>query len=433
MLIRNPNRLIVISFKLLIFSILYIFPSVAFTQSAVVLNLDSCYAMAERNYPLIRHYDLIEKSKEYTLSNANKAYLPQISITGIGAYIISGLPTIELPYTEPAEKHDVQFIGIGQINQVIWDGGATRTQKEVAEASASVEKASLDVSIYDLHERINQLYFGILLIDEQLKQLAILNDNLTRSMNSAKLTRDQGLAYQTDVDEVRTELLNAGQREIEFNFTRKGFVDMLAFMTGKELPETVQLEKPVAVESYAALTTDRPELNVYSNQLELIKAASAFDKVSVMPKFGLMGIGILIEPGVNFATESLSSLALAGLSVSWNTAGLYKLSNNRKLNQVKMDRINNQQETFLFNTNLQLKQISSEIERQKAILSNDDEIVLLRSTIRDGYQVKYDNGISSMNELLNAVNKESESRSIRALHQVQLLMSLYNYKTKTGH
>ncbi len=433
MLIRNPNRLTVASLKLLMFSILFISSSVSFAQSAVGLNIDSCYAMAERNYPLIQQYDLIEKSKEYTISNAGKAYLPQISITGIGAYIISGLPTIEFPNSEPSEKHDVQFIGIGQVKQTLWDGGATRTQKEVAEASASVEKANLDVSIYDLHERINQLYFGILLIDEQLRQLSILNDNLIRSLNGAKLTKEQGLSYQTDVDEVKTEMLGVDKRMIEFNFTRKGYIDMLALMVGVNLPETVQLEMPSAVESYASFTSERPELSVFANQLKLIEATASFDKVSVMPKFGVMAAGILIEPGISFATENMSSLALAGISVSWNIAGLYKLSNNNKLNQIKMDRIHNQQETFLFNNHVQLIQISGEIDRQKAILSIDDEIVAMRSKIRNGYQLKYESGLCSMNDLISAINRESEARSTRSLHHLQLLMGLYNYKTNTGH
>ncbi|HNS16955.1 MAG TPA: TolC family protein [Bacteroidales bacterium] len=418
---------------LLAMSILLLCSSFSFSQSATVLNIDSCYFLAERNYPLIRQYDLIEKTKEYTISNAHKAYLPQISITGIGAYIISGLPSIDIPMMEPAEEHDFQFIGIGQIQQTIWDGGATRTQKEVATANAAAESANADVSIYEVRERVNQLYFGILLIDEQLRQLSILNDNLARGLNSAKLTKEQGLTYQTDVDEVRTELLNAGQRQIEFNFARKGYVDMLAFMMGTELPDSVQLETPLAVESYASLTVSRPELTVFSSQLKLIEATSSFDKVSVMPKFGLMGAGILMEPGMSFATETLSSLALAGLSVSWNTAGLYKLSNNKKLNQLKMDLITNQQETFLFNNHLQLMQLSSEIEKQNAILGNDDEMVSLRGKIKNGYQLKYDNGICSMNELISAINKESEARSARALHQMQLLMSLYDYKIKTGH
>lgn len=430
---RNPEWIKGVWWKLLVTGVLIAQGSLIQAQIMPPLIIDSCYARAERNYPLIRQYGLIEQSKEYTISNANKAWLPQLSITGIGAYIISGLPAITMPNSPPPEKKDFQFIGIGQLNQTIWDGGATHTQKEVAKASAAVDKASVDIAMYEIHERINQLFFGILVIDAQLDQLDILVANLTRSLNSARLTSEYGLAYQSDVDEVKAELLNVQQKKIEFIYTRKGFLDMLSFMTGSALNETTRLEKPLATESWQSLINRRPELNLYASQLRLADAASTFDKVAVMPKFGVMAAGILIEPGISFGTETMNSLAIAGLSLSWNTSGIYKLSKNNKLNQIKTDKIHNQQETFLFNNALQLKQGSTEIEKQKEIIRNDDEIVLLKTRIKNAYQVKYDNGVCSMNDLINAMNRESEAKCNQALHQVQLLLSLYNYKSKTGN
>lgn len=419
--------------ELFALGVFLLLPHSSYTQTAVVFNIDSCYAKATRNYPLIKQYDLIEKSKEYTISNANKAYLPQVSLTGIGAYIISGLPAINLPNAEPSEKSDVQFIGIGQINQLIWDGGATHSKKEVANATAGVDKATVDVSLYAIRERVNQLYLGILLIDEQLKLLAILDENLTRSLKNVTLSKENGLAYQPDVDLVKTEMLNAEQKKIEFDFTRKGYVDMLSFMIGSAIPETAIFNPPVSVELYSNLNNIRPELSLYDNQLKLVEASSSFDQVSVMPKIGLLGAGVLIEPGISFASSTLSSLAIAGISVSWSISGLYSLSSNNKLNKTRLDRINNQREVFLFNNNLQLKQVSSEIDKRKAILGNDDEIVALRGNIKNAYQLKYDSGMCSINDLITSINAESEARSNRSLHHVQLLMSLYNYKTISGH
>jgi outer membrane protein TolC len=306
-------------------------------------------------------------------------------------------------------------------------------QKDVARAGAEVDKAAVTISLYDLRDRINQLFFGILVIDEQLKQLDILTENLNRSLTNVKLTMDNGLTYQTDVDEVRAELLNAGQRRIEFIYVRNGYIDMLSFMTGTPLGEGVQLEKPLVLESYASLSNQRPELNLYANQIRLTEVAASIDKVALMPKIGVLAAGIIIEPGISFGTESINSLALAGLSVSWNTSGLYKYGSSKKLNQVKMDKISNQQETFLFNNKLQLKQGSNEIEKQKEIIRSDEEIVQLKSRIRNAYQLKYDNGMCSMNDVINAINRESEAKCSQGLHQVQLLLSLYNYKTKTGN
>ena len=152
-----------------------------------------------------------------------------------------------------------------------------------------------------------------------------------------------------------------------------------------------------------------------------------------MPKVGVLGAAVLIEPGIAFGTSTLSSLAIGGVSVSWNTGGLYKTSNNHQLDKIRTDKISNQEETFLFTTNLQLKQTQADIEKQKAVLAKDHEIVALKEKIRKDYQKRYDNGISSMNNVIQSMNKESEARNQEALHQVQLLMSLYQYQTINGN
>lgn len=404
----------------------FIFSLSCWSQVAI----DDCQNKAKANYPLIKEYDLIGKSTEYTLSNANKAYLPHISVTGIGGYIIGGLPFPSQPGNESSK---FQLIGIGQINQTIWDGGATSAQKNIAKANAEVEKSSVDVSLFSIRERVNQVFFGILVIDEQLKQLDILNENLNRNLKKVQLAKDNGLTYQADVDEVKAEILNLEQKKIEFNYTRKGYVEMLSLLTGEALNENVQLQKPILPEAVEALSNNRPELNLFSNQIKLVEAQSSINTVNNMPKIGLLGAGVLLAPGMSFGSSDFNSLAVVGLSVSWNSDGIFKSSNNKNLDKLRMERITSQQNTFLFNNKLELNRNATEIAKQKAIISKDDEIVRLKETIKKAYQIKYDSGMCSMNDLLNAMNKENEALSNRALHNVQLLMSTYNYKNTSGN
>jgi outer membrane protein TolC len=400
--------------------------------SAQVLTIDSCYEKAKRNYPLIKQYDLIEKSAEYNISNAGKSYLPQFSATAIAGYIIKGLPSM-LPPTVESSEDKFQFIGIGQLNQTIWDGGATRTQKEIIKAGAEAEKAEVDVALHSIHERVNQLFFGILLMDEQLLLLNILTDNLNRNLKAVQLSNENGIAYSSDIDEVKVELLKVEQRIVEIRFVREGYVNMLAMMIGEPVSTNIKLEKPIVTTGLDNLTINRPELSLYQFQRNLVEAQSAISKVGNMPKIGLLGAGILIQPGVAFGTEKINSLAIAGLSVSWNTNSIYKSSNNRELTKISLDRISNQQETFVFNTRLQMTQQSSEIEKQRTIVAKDLEIVALKSAIKKAYEQKYQNGICSMNDLLSATNGETEAQSNQALHEAQLLLSVYTYKTTSGN
>ncbi|HKO76469.1 MAG TPA: TolC family protein [Flavobacterium sp.] len=391
------------------------------------LTLDQSYELAKQNYPLIKQYELIEKSKEYTISNANKAYLPQISITAIEGYVFGDFPSMGASGSDSNFK----FIGIGQINQTIWDGGATKSQKKIIEANSEIDKATIEVSLYELRSRVNQLYFGILLINEQLQQLDIQENILNHNIDKVKKLNENGLAYKTDVDEMKVEKLKLNQQKKDFQYTKKGYQTMLSYLIGKNIADT-KLEKPVNKFTLDN-TIKRPEQLLYSEKRELLKAQSDMQKVNLMPKVGLLGAGIALAPGMNLGNDKISTIGVAGLSVGWDIKGLYKNSNEKQLTEVALNNLALQEETFLFNTKLQLNQKTADIERQQAILKDDDEIITLRQTIREGYQLKYDTGVGPLIDLLNATEKEGNSRAEKALHEIQLLMSTYEYQTIKGN
>jgi len=392
---------------------------------AQTLSIDSCYSLALKNYPLIKQFGLIDKARDYTLSNAGKAYLPQVSLTAIEGYVFGGFPA--------GEGSNFKFIGLAQINQNIWDGGATKVQKEIAKAAAAADKASVDVSLYELRSRVNQLYFGILLISEQLKSLDIQDTILANNISRAKQLNDNGLAYKTDVDEIRVEQLKLDQQRQEFQYTRNGYRTMLSYLTGVQLNENTNLQKPDANLPIRDMQVNRPELSLYQHQRNLINAQAGMQRVSLMPKVGLLGVGVLFSPGISLGPASLSNLGVAGLSASWNISGLYKNSNEKQLTKIQLDKIDAQEETFLFNTRFQMTQSSANIEKQKAILTEDKEIMNLRHSIREGYQLKYDTGAGPLMDLLNATQKEGDARAQKVLHEMQLLMTIYDYKTISGN
>ncbi|UWY27750.1 TolC family protein [Flavobacterium sp. TR2] len=397
------------------------------TVEAQTLTIEQSYQLAVENYPLIKQYELIEKSKEYTLSNANKAYLPQISLTAIEGYVFGDFPTMGGSGNDSKFK----FIGLGQVNQVVWDGGATKTQKKIIEASSNADKASVDVSLYDLRSRVNQLYFGVLLIDEQLKQLQIQNAIIANNIDKVKKLHENGLAYKTDVDEMKAEQLNLSRQKKDFEYTKAGYQMMLSYLIGKNISQE-KFGKP-----FNSASTDtiikRPEQQLFASQRNLVTAQSKMQKVNLMPKVGLLGAGIALAPGINLGANKISTVGVAGVSVGWDIKGLYKNSNEKQLTQQELKKIEVQEETFLFNTRFQMNQKTADIERQKAILKDDDEIVKLRQTIREGYQLKYDTGAGPLIDLLNATEKEGNARAEKALHEIQLLMAEYEYQTIKGN
>lgn len=396
------------------------------------LKLDECQQNARENFPLIQQYELIEKSKEFTLSNANKAYLPKLDITLIGG-VIAGLPSFAPPGSESSSSADFNVISVMQLNQVIWDGGITKAKKEIIEAGSAAEIAELEVSLFALEERINNLYFGILLIDEQVKQLEILKGTLQRNMKRVEVAIDNGTAYKSDVDEIMVEILNTDQNLEELNSNRIAYINVLAAMIGEPIETTTKFDRPRVDESLQALTNNRPELGLFTNQENLINAQNSINKAMLYPKIGLLGFGAFIQPGADFGASTLNNIFVGGVSLNWNLDALYKNKNNNNISQINLQKVEVQRETFLFNNNLELTQTQLQLNKYKRMIARDKEILALKTQIKNAYHTKYENGVSTMTDFLNKTNDESAAQQTLIVREIQYLMKVYELKNKLGY
>jgi outer membrane protein TolC len=405
---------------------------IAIQTKAQTLTIDACQDSALANYPLIEQFGLIEKSKELTLSNANKAWLPQLDINLIGG-VIHGMPSFVPTGTESSSSWNQELITIAQLNQMIWDGGMTKASKGIIEANSAIEKAELEVNLYQLKDRVNNLFFGILLIDEQIKQLDLLKETLMLNQKRIKNAIENGTAFKSDADEIKVELITIEQKKTELSFNRQAYVAVLSAMIGQEIKESDVFTRPDFSGSVEDRTINRPEIVKFNQQRSLIESQAKLNKAMLIPKFGLMGFGVFLTPDLDFGASSLNNLFVAGLSVSWQLGPLYKNGNNKKLTEISLQRIQNQEDVFLFNTNLELTQTDKELEKYTALLEQDREILSLKSSIKEAYTTKYDNGVATMSDVLQRINDENAAKQALIMHEIQYLMKVYQYLNKTGN
>jgi len=404
----------------------------AFHSQAQTLTIEACQDSALKNYPLIHQFGLIEKTKELTLSNANKNYLPQLDVTLIGG-IIEGMPSFALPGAESSASTEVNLISMVQLNQVLWDGGMTKASKGIIEAGTEIEKADLEVNLYQLKERINNLYFGVLLIDEQIAQLDLLQETLILNQKRIQNAIKNGTAYKSDEDELKVELINTAQKKAELEYNKYAYIRVLSTMIGEEIKTDAIFTRPEFSTSLNELSVNRPEMMKFNSQRSLIESQAKLNKATLIPKFGLMGFGVFITPGVDFGTSELTSIFVGGLSLSWQLGPLYKNANKKKLTEISLQRIQNQEETFLFNTGLELQQTNMELEKYRKLLEHDRQLLALKSSIKEAYMVKYENGIATMTDVLQRINDESVAKQTMIMHEIQYLMKAYQYLNKSGN
>ena len=405
--------------------------------SVMAQSLEECQQAAEKNYPLIRQYGLIEKTTELTVDNIQKGWLPQVSASAQATYQ-SDVPS----WPDQMEtmmngmgihmkglKKDQYRVGI-DVSQTIYDGGAISSRKTIAREQGNVEAAQAEVSIYNVRKRVNEMYFALLLLDEQIK----LNSDLQAllSGNERKLASlvKGGTAAESDWLNVKAERLNVVQQATGLASQKQMLQRMLSTFCGMEVKE---VQKPLM---YATMTQEqkgvRPELKALDAQINLLNAQEKALDAALKPKFGVFAQGYYGYPGMNMFADMMrhnwSLNGLIGARLTWNIGALYTRKNDKERINDQRSMINVQREVFLFNNNMEQIQQNENIERYQKLMKDDEEIIKLRSAVRKAAESKLAHGIIDVNDLVREINAENAARVQQSIHEIEMLKEVYDWQ-----
>jgi len=396
------------------------------------LSLTTAWELAQKNYPAVKQKELVRQTAGISVENLQKGFLPQFSISGQATYQsdVTSVPISVPGFSIEAPNKD-QYKLVADVNQLIFDGGLTREQKAVQQLNAKVEDQKVEVELYKVRERINQLFLSILYLDEQLKQVDLVKKDIETGIKKVEAQVQNGVAFKSNLNMLKAELLKAGQRSIEITTSRKGLVAALALFVGQELNDQLILEQPVAPVTVAGQIA-RPELALYNEQEKLIGQQDKLIHAKNQPRASLFAQAGYGRPGLNMLKNDFAFYSIGGLRFNWSLGGLYTKKKEREQVQISKRVVEVQKETFLLNTNAQLKQQQAEIDKLQQLIRTDDEIIGLRKTVTEAARAQLENGVITANDYLKEVNAEDQSRQSMITHRVQLLQAQINYQTIAG-
>lgn len=414
-------------------SALMLLPFGACCQIRSSIRIDDCYLLARQNYPLVKQRLLIEKSSDYTIENIAKGSMPQISVSGQATYQsdVTTLPVQVPGITVPVMSKD-QYRLTGEVSQPVTDLVTVKQQKEIQEANRQIREQNLEVELYKIRDRINQLFFGILLIDEQLAQNILTRNDIQTGINKVTAAITNGTDFRSSLDKLKAEMLKTVQKDIELQSSRQAYLTMLGLFINQPLDEDTKLEKPAGVIPVASI--NRPELAAFDLQKKTYSLQNKLINTKALPKFSFFIQGGLGRPSpVNMLSNEMSGYYIGGLRLNWSVSSFYTLKKEKKINDIASDELDIQKESFLFNTNQVLSQQNEEINKLRKLINTDQEIVGLRSSVKKASNAQLENGVITVNDYLKEIYAEEQARQAVSLHQVQLLMAEYNYKTTAGN
>lgn len=401
------------------------------------LTLDACRQLAREHYPEIRQYDLIRKTESYSLSNAARAWIPQVALSAQATWQ-TDVPAFPDQLTGMLAQQGVEIPGLRkdqykvalEVNQTIWDGGKSSADRSLARAEAAEQRSAADVEMYSLEGRIDDLYFGILLLDERIAQTRLTQELLRSNLAKIEALQRNGVAMQSDADVVEAELLTVGQQRVQFESSLESYRRMLELFIGQEIGDRTLL-RPEVVQP---LTTEnaRPELALFAAKIDRLTAQEKQVKSASMPRLGLFAQGYYGYPGLDFMQGMMNNdwswNALLGVKLSWNFGAYYTQKNNLDKLRTSRKQIEVQRDIFLFNTTLQATQDNGNIARLRRALADDDRIVALRRSVREAAESKLRNGVIDTHDLLMKITDEANASMARSMREIELLKTLYELK-----
>lgn len=398
-------------------------------------TLEECQQAAEKNYPVIKQYGLIAQTTELTVKNIQKGWLPQITASAQATYqsdVVSWPENMQRMYQHmglnmKGLSKDQYKIGV-DLQQIIYDGGAIGSQCSIARQEGKVQEAQTEANLYQVRKRVNEMYFSLLLLDEQIR----LNDDVKALLLSSekKLAAmvKGGTAATSDFDNVKAERLSVAQQNENLKSQRQMLQRMLSVFCGIEISNP---EKPAAVEASAS-ASNRPEIRLFDNQLKLAEVQEKALNTKLRPTLGLYAQGYYGYPGLNMFEDMMShkwSLnGIVGIKLSWNIGALYTHKNDKAKLRVQRELIENAREVFLFNNNMEQIQQTENVSRYRMMMQGDDEIIALRTNVRKAAESKLAHGIIDVNSLLREINNENAAKTQQAIHEIDMLKEMYNLK-----
>ena len=396
--------------------------------------LATCQQAAQANYPLIKQRDLIARTTDYTVENLRKGWLPQVSFTA-QATLQSDVTAWPDAMREMMSQRGVEIAGLKKdqyrigldVNQNVWDGGMISSQTAVARERGNVQAAQTEVDLYAVRRRVNEMYFSLLLLDEQLQLNADHQSLLASSEKKLASLYAGGVVAESDYNTIRAERLVVEQQRTSLVAQRNAVALMLSELCGITV---TQVCKPPMVE--VSGENHRPELQLVDAQLRLADAQERVLNAALMPRLSVFAQGYYGYPGYNMFEDMMrrkfSLNGMVGARLTWNIGALYTRRADKAKLQLLRDQAENSREVFLLNNRLDIVQQDENIARYQQLMKSDDEIIALRARVRESAESKLAHGIIDVNDLVKEINNEQAARVQRTVHEIELLKQMYDKK-----
>lgn len=415
--------------RISIFVVMIVSITSTFAQS---LSLEDCYTKSRENHPLAQQNAVHLETYDLKIQNIKTMYLPTLNFSAQATYQsnVIEIPAFAPNMEMPSSSHD-QYKAVLEVNQLIYDGGASRQQQELQQAQLAVYQQSTEVQLYQINERVNQVYFMILFLQEQHELLGTVAEELKTRLEAVKSGIENGVLTLSNADRIEVEILKIEQQIIEVQAGIKASKAVLSELIQEEIPEETTLAYPV-FNSSSGNELARPEYDLYElqmNQVETVNRLQQTQRMPVLAAFGQLGYG---KPGLNMLSDEFDTYYIVGASLQWNIWDWSKTKREKEINLLQKESISIQKQTFEMNNSIVRQQQETDIEKYRQLIEKDRAIIEVRTKVRETAAAQMEHGVITPTDYITELNAETQAKISKKLHEIKLLETQANLRVTNG-
>jgi len=404
----------------------------ALRAQEIQIQLAECQSKAVHHFPLVKERELLQGIEVDRLKNVATARLPQNELAAQATYQ-SAVPTlpVKLPGVSVTPVDKQQFRVMDETSILLYDGGKTSAQKAIVKALSLVEQQKTEVDLYAIRSEVTRLYANIVEEDTRLELLQLLKQNVDDRIFKVKAGVEAGTVLASNLLVLQAEVLTVTQRIDEERSTRKGLIAVMSIYTGDTLPVTTHFPMP-AMEAQLKDSITRPEMALFQYQYSSYSAQRKLLDASTRPQFKAFFQGGIGQPGLNILDNEVKGYYITGLKMSWSLGAFYTKKRDKDVLRRQQAIVDVQRETFELRVNAQLAKQKEEIAKFKHLLQQDDEIIAVRTNVRDISANQLDAGVITSSDYLIELNAQNQALISQKQHEVQLVFAYIEYNLITG-
>lgn len=399
------------------------------------LTLFDCQRMARENAPRLEDLDVLKNIGQTRADQAGSSWYPSLDLNGKISYqsdvVTVALTDPTIPVEFPQVPHEQYGFNL-DISQNLYDGGISKGKKDYEEAVLAADLQQVEVDLYGLKGRVNQYYFAVLVLQENIHNLEIHLENLKAREEAVQAAVTHGTMLETELHILEVERLKVEKSILELASTKKARMSALKVICGDGFSEQSVLEKP-HFEDIGSKELSRPEYRLFDLKqasMEAGKELMGKKRLPVLYAFGQTGYG---KPGYNMLSEEWDYYYMVGAGLRWKIWDWNSTSREKQLIGYQQQILQTQRATFDKEIKTLLVQEEAKMEQYRLTMEMDLQVLELQQKITKQAAVQLENGTMTATEYIIELNKESLARITLATHQVMLEQSMASFLTIQGN